>query len=56
MSDIMTKERSNIVTDITKLSTVINNSMKHAAVMYAIREQYRTCNRNYEHYVTTIMT
>ena len=55
-ADITRKERTNIMTDITERATLINNSMERSAIMYAIAEHYRTCNRNDEHHVTTLMT
>ena len=54
MMDITRKERTNLMTEITELATVMKNSMEHAAVMYDITEHYGTCNRNEEHYGTTI--
>ena len=56
MADITRKERTDIVTDITERATVTKKIMERAAVMYVIPEQYRTCNRNDEHYGMTIMT
>ena len=32
-----------------------NNSMEHAAIIYVITEQYRTCNRNGKNYGTNVM-
>ena len=44
------------MTGITEFVIVTKNTMEHAAVMYVITEQYRTCNRNDKHYGMTIMT